>query len=210
MPFVVAYNLPVVALSSVLKAVLLGAAQGGIDIAGSTAFDGAWPILSKALEPVLDQLKSKLGADPAEHAAEALAILDSDKDLQATLELSLQRIVTPLRDSVIQLNEGQERLLALADGNEAALSKLAGDLKLEISQLRTQGVAIVTASQDAIADKVAKRVLDAMAARQDAEDEQRRATSHVSRACLPYAGSIRGADSGGKVRPSRRRAEGRS
>jgi tetratricopeptide (TPR) repeat protein len=106
--------------------------------------------------------------------------------LQAVLETNLQQIITPLRDAQYELNDGQKRLLAIADENQAAIRELADTLKLNIEQLRVHGVAIAATSQDKFADVVAGRVLAQLQGRLREEDEAREKVAqkfreHVSR-----------------------------
>ena len=143
----------------IAKASLFGAAQGGVEVIGSALLPGFWPIVSKALEPVTERLKAKLGFDPAasmENAKKAATHLESDKDLQALVEQGLAEIIAPLRDGQIALNEGQEQVLLLLERNQQTLDMLAERLEITVETL-TRGVSS-SGGEDAFAGRVAARV----------------------------------------------------
>lgn len=172
----------------IAKASIFGAVQGGVEVVGSAFLPGIWPIVSKALDPVTDRIKEKLGLDPAaskENAEKAVALLEKDKDLQALVEQSLSEIVGPLRDGQAVLTEGQKQILLILERNDQALRELAKGLGLTVDVL-SRGVVISREGEDRFAALLAARVLaeidqrDAVHAAQR-QERNRRFKEHVSR-----------------------------
>jgi tetratricopeptide (TPR) repeat protein len=172
----------------IAKAVLFGAVRGGVEVAASTFFLGAGPVVSKALEPVLDALERKLGIDPTqspENAQRAAELLERDQALQGLLEQQLALVITPLRDSAVALDEGQRRLLMMAEVNQAAIGDVAKLLSVTNETL-TRGIEVAPGSIDTIALKVTEQVISALDTREQAEaakreKRERRFKEHVAR-----------------------------
>ena len=172
----------------IAKAVLLRAAQGGFELAAATAFPGAGPILSKALEPVFEEIGRKLGVDPTaspEAKRKAAELLETDRELQELVDAQLGRIIAPLRDIEVrqgELSEGQRQLLRVAEGSHEAIRKVAEQLDLTIETLITRGV---TVADDSVT-RIAREVVVRLESRERVEAEKRerrdrRFKEHVAR-----------------------------
>jgi tetratricopeptide (TPR) repeat protein len=170
------------------KAVLFGVAKGSLEIVGSGALPVIWPAVKEALEPVFARLEASLGFNPtasesnAEKAAEAL---EQDAALQILVEQSLAPVLAPLFDGQARLGEGQEQILQVLQGNDQAVAALAAGVHETVETLK-RGVDLSTRTGDKLASDLAKRVLDELDLRGQADVKRRqkresRFKEHVSR-----------------------------
>jgi tetratricopeptide (TPR) repeat protein len=108
------------ALLRLTKQIVRGAAEFGLDDAGSRVCGASWPLVKKLLSPVVAELDRRFPAlmladtDAAKAAADKAAdALDADPALQAMLA-----------DGFAKLEQGQAEILALLAKNDAQLSTI--------------------------------------------------------------------------------------
>lgn len=171
----------------ILKSMVLGAADGGIDVVGNAAFPFVWPAMRKAIDPVLTKLREKLDDQnplDEDNKEKALALFDQDVDLQALLEDRLQAVVSEVRSVVTELNEGQERLLQIAQGNSATIEKLAENLHVQTTTLFVKGVRIAAESKQELVELFEDRQKGQTVRMQKIRDELDRQVSRINVRCV--------------------------
>jgi tetratricopeptide (TPR) repeat protein len=115
-------------LSPLFKEVVFGLAKGTVGHLGNVVLPGAWPILEKALEPVLERLRVKfVGGDEEANltkAQKAVQEFEKDKGLQELWRTSLVEQLEPLIAGHETLEKGQRAILLAVTGNTEMLDGL--------------------------------------------------------------------------------------
>ena len=171
----------------ILKSMVLGAVDGGMDVVGNAAFPIVWPAVRKAIDPVLNKLREKLnGRDPLDelNKENALALFDQDEDLQAMLEDKLQAVVSEVRSVSTGLNEGQERLLQIAQGNSETIEKLADIIHVQTTTLFVKGVRIAAESKQELVELFEERQRSQAARMQKVRDDLDGQISRINARCV--------------------------
>ncbi|MGH2751489.1 MAG: tetratricopeptide repeat protein [Actinomycetota bacterium] len=139
---------------------LLGAAEASIDVAGAALLPGAWPILKRALEPVLQRLKERLGgADITENRAraeQAVAEFEADGHLQEVFRSTLLEQLDSLVASGQTIEADVQKLMLIAAGDQELLAQLAGGIG-RIEERLDEGVKLSDESMARLADAVSRR-----------------------------------------------------
>jgi len=120
-------------LVPLFKRVVLGAAGASLDIAGAALLPGAWPILKRALEPVLERLQEQLGgesitASPAQ-AQQAVAHFEADRHLQEVLRSKLVEQLDPIIQHQQHIDADVQKLILVVAGNQQLLADLVGGME---------------------------------------------------------------------------------
>lgn len=86
--------------ASLFRKIVIGASESSLDIAGSTLLPVGWPILKRALQPVLDKLKDRFGGEDVTatkaRADAAATAFEQDRDLQELLKTNLLQALEPV------------------------------------------------------------------------------------------------------------------
>jgi len=149
-------------LNPIFRKVVLGAAEGSLDVAGSALLPGAWPILKSALQPVLDRLKERLGGKDVtsspELAQKAIEEFQADRHLQ---EIFRSRLLEQLDDLVqhqAAINGDVQKLMLIVTNDQKTLNDVLGGVQ-QIQQRLEEGVnlsdAAVRKLTEAISEKAA-------------------------------------------------------
>ena len=143
-----------------VRKVLLGAAEATIDVAGAALLPGAWPILKRALEPVLQRLKERLGgADITEsraRAEQAVAEFEADSHLQEMFRSTLLEQLDSLVASGQRIEADVQKLMLIAAGDQELLAQLAGGIG-RIEERLDEGVKLSDDSVERLVDAVSRR-----------------------------------------------------
>jgi len=143
-----------------VRKVLLGAAEATIDVAGAALLPGAWPILKRALDPVLQRLKERLGgADITEsraRAEQAVAEFEADSHLQEMFRSTLLEQLDSLVTSGQKIEADVQKLMLIAAGDQELLAQLAGGIG-RIEERLDEGVKLSDDSVERLVDAVSRR-----------------------------------------------------
>ena len=141
---------------NVLKMVVRGAVEFGIDDAGARIAGAAWPLIKKTAAPVLDELQKRYpalfllpGPESKNAAAKALSDLNSDPILLRQLEITSQQLESigikqdTILKTVMEQNETMRGIGAVIDGvakSQAAIqesqAKAMETLQSELANLK--------------------------------------------------------------------------
>ena len=125
------------------KKVVLGAAEATLDVAGAAVLPGAWPILKKAMEPVLERLKERFGGESVtaspEQAKKAVEEFESDSHLQEILRSNLLEQLDDLVQGQQEISGDVQKLMLIASGDRALLEELVGGVE-RIEERLEEGV----------------------------------------------------------------------
>jgi tetratricopeptide (TPR) repeat protein len=152
-------------LATVFKRLLVkasgGVARVGLDVAGSTIFMGAWPLVKAAVEPVIalieGELEERITDSPAaaERGAEVLA---GSEQLQALLRDGLVRQLAQVDETTRRTDANVQTVMTLVAGVEDRLRDIDGRL-VGIEELTSrvvdgEGVRLSSESIRQVADAV--------------------------------------------------------
>ena len=147
-------------LSPIFRKIVTGAAEGSLDVAGSALLPGAWPIVKKALDPVLDRLKERLGGEEvtsspklAKKAAEAF---EADQHLQEILRSKLLEGLEGLVKTQKEINSDVQKLMLIVTGDQNLLNDLVGGVG-RIEQRLEKGVNLSDESIERLTKAVLKK-----------------------------------------------------
>jgi tetratricopeptide (TPR) repeat protein len=138
-----------------------GVGRLGLDVAGSTIFMGAWPLLKAAIEPVITLIEDELNeritdsAEAAERGAQALA---GNEQLQALLRDGLLRQLAQVDETTRQTDANVQALMALVAGVEERLRDVDGRL-VDLEALWT---GVVDGEGVRLSEESVRRVADAV------------------------------------------------
>jgi len=156
-------------LNPIFRKVVLGAAEGSLDVAGSALLPGAWPILKSALQPVLDRLKERLGGKDVtsspELAQKAIEEFQADRHLQ---EIFRSRLLEQLDDLVqhqAAINGDVQKLMLIVTNDQKTLNDVLGGVQ-QIEQRLEDGVNL----SDAAVQKLTRAISEKAATSRDVRE----------------------------------------
>jgi tetratricopeptide (TPR) repeat protein len=127
----------------IFRRVVLGAAEASLDVAGAALLPGAWPFLKRALEPVLDRLKERLGGEDItasrKGAEAAVAEFEADRHLQEMLRSNLLEYLDALVESQQKIDGDVQKLMLIVTGDQRLLTELVGGVE-RIEQRLDEGL----------------------------------------------------------------------
>src|SRR5215470_10401670 len=130
-------------LNPIFKKVVLGAAEGSLDVAGSALLPGAWPILKSALQPVLDRLKERLGGKDVtsspELAQKAIEEFQADRHLQEIFRSKLLELLGDVAQHQAAINGDVQKLMLIVTNDQKTLNDVLGGVQ-HIEQRLEEGV----------------------------------------------------------------------
>ena len=110
-------------LVSVFKRLLVkasgGVARVGLEVAGSTIFMGAWPLVKAAVEPVIALIEGELEeriTDSPDAAERGASVLAGSEQLQALLRDGLVRQLAQVDETTRRTDENVQRVMTLVAG----------------------------------------------------------------------------------------------
>ena len=149
--------------SPLFKKVVLGAAEATLDIAGAAVLPGAWPILKKAMEPVLERLKERFGGEPVtaspELAKKAVEEFEGDTYLQEILRSNVLEQLDALVQGQKKIDGDVQKLMLIASGDRALLEELVGGVE-RIEERLDEGVDLSDEAIEKLADRLGREAED--------------------------------------------------
>jgi len=108
---------------------VFGAGETAIDMGGSVLLPGAWPLLRAAYQPVIDNLKQRLGLDDADRpsaaqAEELVKAFAADTHLQSMFASAVVEKLAPFVSGQAAANDDIKRLIEIVGGNADLLEAL--------------------------------------------------------------------------------------
>src|SRR5262249_17047559 len=94
---------------------------------GSVLLPGAWPILRAAYQPIVENLKGRLGlkdADAPAPAEQLVKAFEADEHLQSMFESAIVEKLAPFISGQQTANDDIKRLIAIVGGNTELLASL--------------------------------------------------------------------------------------
>jgi len=157
--------------ASLFRKVMIGAAESSLDTAGSVLLPVGWPILKKALQPVLDKLKDRFGGEDVTatkaRADAAATAFEQDRDLQELLKTNLLQALKPVLEGQQELAEDVNLLMVVAAENTRGINEIASRL----GDLSEGGVKLQPEEREKLANAVATKLAAVEQARAMAQQE---------------------------------------